>query len=143
MKKGCSLAVCLLFLSLTVMAQKKEEQAVTTAVQRLNQAMIDGNQILLDELTSKNLSYGHSSGLVENKDAFITAIVSGASRFTSINLTDQTIAISNSIAIVRHKLAAATDNKGQEPGRINLGVMQIWQKEKGKWVLVARHATKI
>lgn len=143
MKKGCSLAVCLLFLSLTVMAQKKEEQAVTTAVQRLNQAMIDGNQILLDELTSKNLSYGHSSGLVENKDAFITAIVSGASRFTSINLTDQTIAISNSIAIVRHKLAAATDNNGQEPGRINLGVMQIWQKEKGKWVLVARHATKI
>lgn len=143
MKKGCSLAVCLLFLSLTVMAQKKEEQAVTTAVQRLNQAMIDGNQILLDELTSKNLSYGHSSGLVENKDAFITAIVSGASRFTSINLTDQTIAISNSIAIVRHKLAAATDNKGQEPGQINLGVMQIWQKEKGKWVLVARHATKI
>ncbi len=143
MNKLCILSLFLTLPSLTLLAQKKDEHSVAVAVQQLNQAMIDGNQILLDELTSGRLSYGHSSGLVEDKSAFITAIVDGTSGFTSIDLSDQTIALSNNIAIVRHKFSARTDNKGQPPGSIQLGVMQIWQKEKSKWLLVARQATRI
>jgi hypothetical protein len=128
---------------LAIMAQNKDEQAVASAVKQLNQAMIDGNQIMLDQLTSEKLSYGHSSGLVEDKNAFIIAIVDGVFGFTSIDLAEQTISIVNNTAIVRHKFSAGTDNKGQEPGRVNLAVMQIWQKDKGKWLLLARQATKI
>lgn len=125
-----------------LMAQTKDEQAVSNAVKQLNQAMVDANQIKLDELTSKKLSYGHSSGLVEDKNDFITAIIDGKFGFISIDLTEQTVAINNNVAIVRHKLSADTDNKGQAQGHVNLGVLQIWQKEKGKWLLLARHATK-
>lgn len=128
---------------MTALAQNKDEQAIANAVKQLNQAMIDGNHIMLDQLTSSRLSYGHSSGLVEDKNAYITAIVDGVFGFTSIDLSEQTISISDNVAIVRHKFAAGTDNKGQEPGRVNLAVMQIWQKEKGKWLLLARQATKI
>lgn len=142
--KQILLSTLLMLISfMTTSAQNKDEQAVTSAAQQLNQAMIDGNHIMLDQLTSSNLSYGHSSGLVEDKNAYITAIVDGIFGFTSIDLTEQTIAITNNVAIVRHKFSAGTDNKGQEPGRVNLAVMQIWQKEKGKWLLVARQATKI
>ena len=134
----------MLFPIMALLAQNKDEQAIATAVNSLNQAMIDGNQILLDQVTSEKLSYGHSSGLVENKDAFITSIIDGIFGFTSIDLIEQTISISNNTAIVRHKFSAGTDNKGQEPGKVNLAVMQVWQKEKGgKWVLLARQATKI
>lgn len=129
--------------SISGLAQKKDEQAVTTAVQRLNQAMIDGNQSLLDELTSSKLTYGHSSWLIEDKDAFITAMVDGTSGFSSIDLSEQSIAFTGNVAIVRHKFSADTDNKGQQPGHVNLGVMQVWQKEKGKWLLIARQATKL
>lgn len=129
--------------SISGLAQKKDEQAVTTAVQRLNQAMIDGNQTLLDELTSSKLTYGHSSWLIEDKDAFITAMVDGTSGFSSIDLSEQSIVFTGNIAIVRHKFSADTDNKGQQPGHVNLGVMQVWQKEKGKWLLIARQATKL
>jgi hypothetical protein len=128
---------------MTLYAQKKEEQAVADAVKRLNQAMIDANQIALDQYTSPKLSYGHSSGLVENKDAYITAIVNGTFGFTSIDLTDQTIAISDNVALVRHKFTAATDDKGKPPGTAKLSVLQVWQKQKGQWVLLARQATKI
>ena len=128
---------------LALFAQNKDEQAVADAVKQLNQAMIDGNHIMLDQHTSKNLSYGHSIGLVEDKNAFIAAIVDGKFGFTSIDLTEQTIFISNNVAIVRHKFSAGTDNKGQQPGTVSLAVMQIWQKEKGKWLLLARQATKI
>lgn len=126
-----------------IMAQNKDEQVIANAIRQLSQAMIDANQIKLDELTSEKLSYGHSSGLIEDKDAFITAIIDGKSGFITIDLTEQTISISNNVAIVRHKLSADTDNKGQEPGHVNLGVMQVWQKDKGKWLLLARHATRL
>jgi hypothetical protein len=126
-----------------VFSQGKEQEAVATAVLKLNQAMIDGNQISLDELASEKLSYGHSIGLVEDKDTFINSIIDGKFGFKSIDLTDQKIILDGSVAIVRHNFSAITDNKGQEPGTAHLHVMQVWQKEKGKWLLIARQATKI
>ena len=143
MKSARFLTIVFTLCSLTLLAQKKDEQAVADAVKHLNQAMIDGNQLALDDYTADNLSYGHSSGLIEDKDAYITAIIDGTSGFTSIDLTDQTIALSDNVAIVRHKFSAGTDNKGQQPGTVKLSVMQIWQKQKGKWLLLARQATKI
>lgn len=129
--------------SLSLLAQKKEEQAVADAVKQLNQAMIDGNNMTLDQLTSEKLSYGHSSGLVEDKNTYITSIIDGTFGFASIDLTDQTIEVVDNVAIVRHKFSAATDDKGRQPGSVRLSVLQIWQKQKGKWCLLARQATKL
>jgi hypothetical protein len=143
MKKVWLLIFCMLLQGMTLMAQSKDEQAVADVVRQLNQAMIDGNQIILNQLASENLSYGHSNGLVENKNTFVASIVDGKFGFTSIDLADQTITITNNVAIVRHKFSAATDDKGKEPGRANIAVMQVWQKEKGKWLLIGRQATKI
>lgn len=128
---------------MTVSAQTKDEQAVAAAVKQLNQAMIDGNQITLDQLTAQKLSYGHSNGLIEDKDHYITSIINGTFGFTSIDLTEQSIAISDNVALVRHLFAAGTDNKGQQPGTVKLSVLQVWQKQKGKWLLLARQATKV
>ena len=143
MKKTSLLFFMLTFTTMGLLAQKKEEAAVAEAVTRLNQAMIDANQIALEEFTSKSLSYGHSSGLVEDKDTYITSIVDGTFGFTSIDLTEQTIAVNGDVAIVRHKFQAAADDKGKQPGSVKLSVMQVWQKQKGKWLLLARQAPRI
>src|SRR5690242_12506504 len=116
MKLACILTVALCFYAITGLSQNKDEQAVADAVRQLNQAMIDGNHIALDQLTSDWLSYGHSSGLIEDKNTYITSIVDGKFGFTSIDLTNQTIAISDNVALVRHRFEAATDDKGKEPG---------------------------
>lgn len=136
-----TLLLCLA--SLALLGQKKDEDAIARAVRQLNQAMIDGNQIALEQLTASQLSYGHSSGLIEDKNAYITAIIDGTSGFTSIDLTEQTISISGDVALVRHKFTAGTDNKGQQPGTVKLTVLQVWQKQKGKWLLLARQAAKL
>lgn len=136
-----TLLLCLA--SLALLGQKKDEDAIARAVRQLNQAMIDGNQIALEQLTASQLSYGHSSGLLEDKNAYITAIIDGTSGFTSIDLTEQTISISGDVALVRHKFTAGTDNKGQQPGTVKLTVLQVWQKQKGKWLLLARQAAKL
>ena len=124
------------------MAQNKEEAAVTAAVENLKKAMIDGDKAGLQNITADQLSYGHSSGKVEDKATFVDNIVSGKSDFVTIELTNQTIAISGDAAIVRHSLSATT-NDGGNPGSVKLNILLIWQKQKGQWKLLARQAVKI
>ncbi len=83
----------------------------------------------------------NSGGHVENQAEFIEKIVSGRSDFVTIELKDQTIQIVKDIAIVRHNLVGTTSNQGK-PGAVDIGVMLIWQKQHGKWKLLARQAFK-
>jgi ketosteroid isomerase-like protein len=128
--------------ALTVHAQTKKEKAVTDAVESLRKAMIDADKNVLENLTSGNLSYGHSGGAVDDKKTFVEKITSGQSDFVTIELSDQTISISGKTAVVRHALDATTNEKGK-PGVVKLKVLLIWQKQKGKWKLLARQAVKI
>src|SRR5438477_8579200 len=91
-------------------AQSKDETAVATAVESLRKAMIDPDKATLDKLTADELSYGHSSGKVQGKAAFIEALTSGASDFVTIDLTEQTIKLAGNTAIVRHNLSAGTND---------------------------------
>ena len=122
-------------------SQNKNEKAVATAVDQLTKAMIDANKTDLEKLTATELSYGHSSGAIDDKTQFVDKIVSGRSDFVTINLTDQTITISKKTAIVRHFLEAKT-NDGGKPGEVKLKVLLIWQKQGGHWKLLARQAVR-
>ena len=122
-------------------AQTKNETAIAANVEALRKAMVDADSSMLDMLAAVELSYGHSSGTVENKKEFIAKIISGKSDFISIDLTNQTISVSGKTAIVRHKLDAATNNDGK-PGEVHLLVLLVWQKQHGEWKLLARQAVK-
>lgn len=123
-------------------AQSKQEKAVANAVEQLRKAMIDADSAMLDKLTAAQLSYGHSSGHIDDKAAFIQKIVSGKSDFVSMELPEQTISVSGSIAIVRHKLNAVTNDNGK-PGEVHLAILLVWQKLHGEWKLLARQAVKL
>lgn len=125
-----------------IQAQTADETKISVAVETLKKAMIDPDRATLEKITHKDLSYGHSNGLIENQSMFIEALVSGNSDFKSIVSTEQTVNIVGSTAIVRHKLSAETANKGVL-GTTKLNVLLIYQKIKGNWVLLARQAAKI
>jgi ketosteroid isomerase-like protein len=132
---------CLLFAASTF-AQTKDEKDVTSAVEFMRKAMVDGDRANLTKLAAEDLSYGHSSGKLQNKAEFVEAIASGASDFVTIDLTEQTIKVAGNTAIVRHKLSAQT-NDGGKPGSTALGILLIFQKQKGEWKLLARQAYKL
>jgi ketosteroid isomerase-like protein len=125
-----------------VVSQSKDETAVAAAVEALRKAMVDADKKSLENLAAPDLSYGHSSGMVEDKAAFVEAIVSGKSDFVTITLSEQTIKIADNTAIVRHKLVGDTNNGGT-PGKINLAILLVWQKQKGEWKLLARQAVRL
>lgn len=123
-------------------SKSKDEIAVAARVETLRQAMIDADGTKLKELTSEGLSYGHSSGVVQNKAVFIEKIANGESDFVTIEFQNQTIEIVGDAAIVRHNLAAHTKDGGIEK-YIKIGIMLVWQKQKSKWLLIARQAYKL
>lgn len=120
----------------------KSEAEVALQVEALRQALINPEVNQLKGLTSKDLTYGHSSGLVQNQDAFIEKLVNGESDFVTIEFQNQTIEIMGDVAIVRHNLAAHTKDSGVEKD-IKIGIMLVWQKQKNKWLLLARQAFKL
>jgi ketosteroid isomerase-like protein len=128
-------------LNLSVFAQKAEKK-VAAATEFLRQALISGNQTDLKKITADNLTYGHSSGKIQDKEEFVNALVSKQSDFVTIDLKEQTIKITGKTAIVRHLLYATT-NDGGKPGKVELGIMLVFEKEHGDWILLARQAYKI
>lgn len=140
-RKLLLLILLVLILSEYSFSQSKKELAVAAKVELLRKAMVDADSLLLDKLAVEQLSYGHSSGKIENKAAFISNIISGKSDFVSIELTNQSISVLGKTAIVRHKLDAVTNNDGK-PGEVHLLILLVWQKLHGEWMLLARQAVK-
>ncbi|CAN5310973.1 nuclear transport factor 2 family protein [soil metagenome] len=121
---------------------QSNEQAVSQAVDKLRTLMIDPTKGGLEALAADALTYGHSNGKLEDKKAFVDALVSGESDFKTIDLTEQTITVIDNTAIVRHKLSAVTANSGT-PGTAKLAVLLVWIKQNKDWKLLARQAVKI
>lgn len=123
----------------TAAARPEDEKAVADAVERLRQAMIAADRARLEAAAAEALTYGHSSGRVENKEQFVAAIVEGRSVFRSIDLSEQAIQVSGDVATVRHLLTAQTMDGGR-PGNVRIGVLLVLQKQGGDWKLLARQA---
>lgn len=140
-KKMITTIVFSFLLTLTVVAQTKKEKQVADAVEKLRTAMIDGKKEALEAIASDKLSYGHSGGHVEGKAEFVEKIASGKSDFVTIELKEQTISVSGKTAVVRHLLSAKTNDNGK-PGEVHLKILLIFQKEGGKWKMLARQAVK-
>lgn len=141
MKKILSFLFLSVFL-LNLQGQTREEENVAAAVVFLVKALESGDRTSLEKISSENLSYGHSSGLVENRSQFVQALASGQSDFLNISISNQRIVVTGKNAIVRHRLDATTRDKGKD-GEAHLNILLVFRKEQGQWKLLARQAAKI
>ncbi len=134
-------AAIFLLSSCTESTEQKTNERIAGIVEELRQTMINPDSVKLDMLVSDHLSYGHSSGKVEDKVSFINTLLKGESDFVEIDLSEQTIVAKNETAIVRHILKGKTLDKGVE-GEVNLKILLVFTKENGAWRLLARQAVK-
>ena len=137
-------AAALLFATTTgtALAQGNEEAAVAQAVTKLNQAMVAADRKVLEEMAAPQLSYGHSSARIENRQQFVDAIMNRRSKVRFINLSDQSIGFAGDAAIVRHIYSSESEENGQVTST-RIGVLQVWQKQAAAWKLLARQAYKL
>ena len=141
--KKLILIIAVICLNFTfIQAQTADEMKVAETMETLRKAMIDPDKAVLEKIIHEDLSYGHSSGTIETKAMLIESLVSNNSDFKTMDLTEQTVKVVGTTAIVRHKLMAETANKGVA-STAKLNVLLIFTKVKGEWKLLARQAAKI
>ncbi|MCJ2034551.1 nuclear transport factor 2 family protein [Methylobacterium sp. J-068] len=144
MIRAARLALALAAAGLTPLAARAggPEVEVEAAVDALTRAILEADRSALNDLVLDGLSYGHSSGAVQDKAAFVEALASGRSRFPSISLSNRTASVVGDAAIVRHVFDGETVANGKS-APVHIGVLQVWHREAGRWRLLARQAFKL
>jgi len=122
-------------------AQSTDAAAVAEAVAALTKAMLAADKAQLDTLVADQLSYGHSGGVIQTKAEFVDVIASKKTVYKSIVLSDQTVVVAGSDAIVRHAWASESESGGKST-LSKIGILQVWQKQGASWKLLARQAFK-
>jgi hypothetical protein len=122
-------------------AGSPDESAVDDAMNRLSAAMIAGDAQKMKALTADTLTYGHSSGKVQDQAAFINTIASGQTRYKRIDLSNAVTTVTGDNAVVRDHFSGTTESAGKL-AEVDFDVLLVWQKQNGEWKLLARQGYK-
>jgi ketosteroid isomerase-like protein len=142
MKKFASLLIMMQLVSGLIFAQSNTEKEVAVSIESFRKAMMAGDEATLNSLADDQLSYGHSSGLVEDKKEFLRKITSRSTVYSNIIITNQAITVSGDVAVSRNMSDIFTNDNDGKPVELKLLVLMVWQKKSGHWKLLARQAVR-
>ena len=126
-------------------AQSKKVREVLANTMLLERTVFGNKDSLtLEELFAKDATYIHSSGKVESRAEAIRNIVLNKSVYEKIDtvFSFQSETIKDSI-VVRHPFIAKETKADGSQSMLRLNLELVWIKEKGKWKLFRRKATRI
>ena len=123
------------------MTDTSDNTALTQAIEKFYNAIRDKNAAAFEPLLTQDVSYGHSSGRIENKAQFVANVLEPKTKWKSIYGAKQTNTFSGDTAVSRHVMAGENERDGK-PGTSNMETMMVWQKQNGAWKLLARQACK-
>ena len=124
------------------LSQASDEPAVTHAVETFYKAFTSSDRNQLDMLCADKLSFGHSSGRIENKAQFIDGVIKSVQVWKSFDVARHSIQLEGNYAIVRNE-TTGTRNRDGKTETIKNGVLMVWQKQDGRWKLLARHGNRL
>jgi hypothetical protein len=137
-------ALAIGLLSVTPVFAGADEDAVAKNLEAFRAAQASSNAEILASLCAAELSYSHSSGVVEDKATFVANATNGKSRWLSLNYENPTIRVVGPAAIVRfHWLGEAEAIPDGKKSSTNLHILMNWQKQGTEWKLLSRAATKL
>jgi ketosteroid isomerase-like protein len=131
-----------LLLSGSVGAQGGDEAAVAQSVETLRKAQFEADRAKLAQVTSDQVSYGHSDGRVETKEQFINGVMTRKQVVKSLAFPDLKLSVVGNGAIVRHIYLAESELDGKAT-TTRIGALQVWQKQDGTWKLLARQGFRL
>ncbi|PYN03645.1 MAG: nuclear transport factor 2 family protein [Candidatus Rokuibacteriota bacterium] len=97
---------------------------------------------MLAQVTSDQVSYGHSDGRVETKEQFIAGVMNRKQVVKSLTFPDLKLSVAGDAAIVRHIFLSESELDGKAT-TTRIGALQVWQKQGGTWKLLARQGFRL
>jgi hypothetical protein len=106
----------------------------------LRNALINKDSVSLDDVLANDVSYGHTSGLIQTKAQLIRSVVSKEQDYKNIIPSDMNIRVYDNTAVVTMK-SSVIMNYQDKPLNMDMYITLVWIK-KNKWQLVARQSVK-
>ena len=131
-----------LLLSSEAGAQAGDEAAVAQNVDTLRKGQLEADRTKLEQVTSAQVSYGHSDGRAETKEQFIHGVMTRKQTVKSLDFPDLKVAVVGNAAIVRHIYLSQSELDGKAT-TTRIGALQVWQKQDGGWKLLARQGFRL
>jgi ketosteroid isomerase-like protein len=122
-------------------AANPADKAVLAAVDAWKEAMLKKDRAALEKIFHADLSYAHSSALVETKAQAIPHIVDGLG-WEAIEISDTTVRLQGNVAIVNGKVDMHQRNKDKPTSISKLVQLSVWVKGKQGWQMIARQAVR-
>jgi ketosteroid isomerase-like protein len=137
------LLLCIMLFTCFIKTEAQSwDKEVEASIASLNKAMIEQDKSTLEKLTATELSYGHSTALIENKTEFVTDVLSGPVKFSKIESTNQQLSKADNIVLVRN-LSNFQGIKNGAPMDLKIGILMVWRKQGDHWELLARQGYKL
>jgi ketosteroid isomerase-like protein len=122
-------------------AASSAEKAVLAAQDAWKEAMLKKDRAALEKLFHADLSYGHSSALLETKAQAIPHIVDGLG-WEAIDFSETTVHVQGNLATVHGKTDMRQRNKDKPTTISKLIVLTVWVKGAQGWQMIARQAVR-
>jgi ketosteroid isomerase-like protein len=138
------LFIVALFSSLAATAQTRKDVKILAATWKLHMAVFrDKDSATLADMFADQLTYGHSSAKIENREEAILGIIHNKSTYKSVTMGGISVCMSGSTAISRYNYETDEVKPDGTISHLKLHILLVWAKEKKKWKLLARQAVKI
>ena len=122
----------------------KAEQQVLQAEKDRFAAMVKGDRAALEKLLADDLTYTHSTALLESKEQFIKSVTSGSIDYVSIvpSAPDAKVRVNGTSAIVTGIAAVNVIDNGKDR-KIRIRYTTVYANRGGAWLLEAWQSTVI
>lgn len=137
-------AVMLAFVPVLSAQMGKVEQQVLQAEKDRFAAMVKGDRSALEKLLADDLTYTHSTALLETKEQFIKSVTSGNIDYVSIvpSESDAKVRVNGNTAIVNGVAAVNVIDTGKDR-KIRIRYTTVYTNRGGAWLLQAWQSTVI
>ena len=144
MRRFVLIAVMLACASAVSAQMGKMEQQVLQAEKDRFAAMVKGDRAALEKLLSDDLTYTHSTALLENKEQFLKSVTSGNIDYVSIvpSEADWKIRVNGNTAIVNGVAAVNVIDTGKDR-KIRIRFTTVQANRGGAWQLLAWQSTVV
>ena len=137
-----ALGAATFFESTVSQAESSGDAGVTQAVDALRKATLAQDKAKLEQLAAAELSYGHSSGVVQSKAEFIDGVMNRKGTVKSIEFPELKVGMAGNNAVARHLWVSESEMDGK-PTSTKIGILSVWTKQDGAWKLLARQGYKL
>lgn len=123
-------------------ADAAEEAAVKDAVEALRKAVFDQDKAKIEGLVADELTYGHSSAVVQNKAEMVNGVMTRKAKVKSLEYPELKVSVAGDAAWARHLYVSESELDGKT-NHTKIGILEVWQKQGGGWKLLARQGYKL